>query len=816
MFVCTISSFSQQLTILDKTSLHPIKNVSVVNFQETVSSLSDKNGQIDLSVYNRSDTLLIIHTAYSNQAITLDDIKLNKYVLYLYPAIVHLSETVIFANRWEQDSKELATRIRVITPEEKMFYQPQTSADLLGISDEVFIQKSQLGGGSPMIRGFGSNRVLLVVDGVRMNNAISRHGNLQSVISIDPNAIGGLEVIFGPGSVMYGSDAIGGVMDFHTIEPLPSSDSLFITGNVMGRYSSANFERSTHFDFSTSYKKISSVTSFSYSNFGNQMMGKNHLPDSNYLRPIYAQAFSMQDSLGNSIFSGDSIMNSSNAYMQYFSGYRQASLMQKLRLRASDNLLLDYTFYYSSTSSIPRYDRLIQPAGSGLKYATWYYGPQKWMMHNIGIKYEKENLLFSEFKLNVAYQEWEENRTSRKFNNTTYRTQDEHLNIFSLNTDFYKKISSSHELFYGLEGVYNLVGSTAHYYNLNSLELTNAATRYPNGSEYVSMATYLSYKYRINRKLTLLAGARFSYTELNADLDTTYYPLPFDALHLNSGAPTGSLGLVYNPNEKLQININASSGFRAPNIDDAAKVFDSEPGSVVVPNNQLKPEYIYNLDLGFNSRIGKSIRVDATGFVSYLDNVMVRDDYSYNGLDSLMYDGSMSRVQAIVNRDYAVVYGLHSSLAVDINNFMSAKSTITWMKGFDSQGDPMRHVSPIFGSTHIVFFTQKFKADIYTIYHAAISPENLSIEEHNKTYMYASDEQWIAQQFCLSQDQQFNPNGLYSPAWATLNLKISYQIFKNLNLSGGIENITNELYRPYSSGISAPGRNFIISIKGLF
>ena len=70
-----------------------------------------------------------------------------------------------------------------------------------------------------MIRGFSANRVLIVVDGVRMNNAIFRSGNLQNVISIDPNMIELTEVIMGPGSVIYGSDAIGGVMNFYTTTP---------------------------------------------------------------------------------------------------------------------------------------------------------------------------------------------------------------------------------------------------------------------------------------------------------------------------------------------------------------------------------------------------------------------------------------------------------------------------------------------------------------------------------------------------------------------------------------------------------------------
>ena len=130
-----------------------------------------------------------------------------------------LEGVVVSANKWEQKLNEVPNKIVKINKNDILRNNPQTSADLLGQSGNVFIQKSQLGGGSPMIRGFATNRVLLVADGVRMNNAIYRSGNLQNVISIDPLSTETAEVIFGPGTVIYGSDAIGGVMDFHTLQP---------------------------------------------------------------------------------------------------------------------------------------------------------------------------------------------------------------------------------------------------------------------------------------------------------------------------------------------------------------------------------------------------------------------------------------------------------------------------------------------------------------------------------------------------------------------------------------------------------------------
>ena len=196
-----------------------------------------------------------------------------------------LGEVIVSVNKWEQKLNELPNKIVKVNRYDILKNNPQTAADLLGQTGTVFIQKSQLGGGSPMIRGFATNRVLLVIDGVRMNNAIYRSGNLQNVISIDALSTETAEVIFGPGSLIYGSDAIGGVMDFHTLDARFSKDKkIVVKGSVLGRYSTANKENTLHADINLGWKKWSLLSSLSYSKFDDLKMGKNGGQDS-YLRP---------------------------------------------------------------------------------------------------------------------------------------------------------------------------------------------------------------------------------------------------------------------------------------------------------------------------------------------------------------------------------------------------------------------------------------------------------------------------------------------------------------------------------------------------
>ncbi|GAI86873.1 unnamed protein product, partial [marine sediment metagenome] len=228
-------------------------------------------------------------------------------------------------NKWEQNKSEIPNKIKSIFESDIQFHNPQTAADLIGSSNEVFIQKSQMGGGSPMIRGFAANSVLLVIDGIRMNNAIYRSGNLHNVISIDPNIIESSEIIFGPGSVVYGSDALGGVMDFHTKKPILSASNKFsISANALTRYSSANNEKTGHLDFNLGWDKWAYLTSITYSEFGDLRMGSLENPD--YKRLEYAV----------NIEGNDTVIANEDPDIQKITGYNQINLMHKIRFRPDE------------------------------------------------------------------------------------------------------------------------------------------------------------------------------------------------------------------------------------------------------------------------------------------------------------------------------------------------------------------------------------------------------------------------------------------------------------------------------------------------
>jgi hemoglobin/transferrin/lactoferrin receptor protein len=396
----------------------------------------------------------------------------------------------------------------------------------------------------------------------------------------------------------------------------------------------------------------------------------------------------------------------------------------------------------------------------------------------------------------------EESRHNRDFGDDVKSSRTDKVDVLNLNFDLDKKLSEKSTLFYGLESSYNNVQSSAFAENIVTHEVSPESTRYPDGgSDYYTAALYANFKSNLNPKTTLQAGLRYSYVYAQSRFnDTILFPFAYDEIDLNTGSLNGSLGLVYRPGKDLIMNVNLASGFRAPNIDDIAKVFDSEPGNVVVPNENLEPEYVYNVDAGISKKFGGKYRIEASGFYTWIDNLMDRRDFQFNGQDSIMYAGEKSKVQAIQNVISGWIVGGSISFRADITEHLGFMTTANLMKGEDNDKLPIRHVSPFFGSTGFTYSAKKIKVEIYANYNGTISNKNLAPSEQGKPYMYATDE-----------------NGdPYSPGWYTFNLKGYYQLTSYLQLNLGLENIFDQRYRPYSSGIVAPGRNFIIALRANF
>ncbi|MEM7298442.1 MAG: TonB-dependent receptor, partial [Bacteroidota bacterium] len=492
----------------------------------------------------------------------------------------------------------------------------------------------------------------------------------------------------------------------------------------------------------------------------------------------------------------DQLVANEDEDLQKFSGYNLFNTISKLKYRISDNADLSYGFYYSTTSNIPRYDNLtetISPSSDSLQAAEWFYGPQKWMMNNLKLNLYESNMLFDQARVTLAYQNFEESRSDRDFGDDRLRNRTEQVDMYSASIDFDKDFSGSN-LYYGVDFFLNNISSSAFRRNIETGEITSASPRYPDGgSKYTSFAIYGSYVNELTDQVTFNSGLRFNTISLKAETtDSTALSNQADKIDLNNSALNGSLGLAINLNQFNKISYNISTGFRAPNVDDVGKLFDIG-NSLVVPNENLKPEYSLSNELAYQRKTEKSL-LKVVVFHSRLFNAIIDGPFTLDGNSTITIDGEELNVFAKVNTGDAELYGASLLFQAEIGQNWGIQNVVSFTGGKDLTNDePLRHTTPLFGKTSVTFQQNRLRSEFYVEFNSNRDRSDIPVSEiDRKPYLYTDDG---------------------TPGWYTLNLKSSYQASDILNINFGVENIMDMHYRPYTSGISAPGRNFILALR---
>ena len=713
-----------------------------------------------------------------------------------------LQDVVIYANKFPTLSKNIVQRVVALT-DKALIQQQANTADILTASGQVFVQKSQAGGGSPVVRGFEASRVLLMVDGVRMNSAIFRAGHLQNIITVDNMILDRVEIIYGPSSTLYGSDALGGVVNLFTKQPqlfksnITSKKAAWnVDGNLVYRYGNGQNEQRQHIDINIANNKWAYLTSFTNSSFGDLRQGNKR--SSTY--PDFGKRFFYVARENNIDVVKD---NSAFVNIQKLSGYNQTDLLQKLMYQPNENTTHILNVQISNSSNINRYDRLTETSKGLPVYSEWYYGPQ--VRNMIGYKLTKSNLngYFQKLTTNVNYQHLEESRMSRRFKSNDKEYRFEAVDMVGLNMDLLHQGKSS-ALNIGVESYYNHVGSTAYSNNIATNVRSSIATRYSDGpTNMANYALYAQHTQFLKGNWVLNTGLRLNSVQLNANFkDTALMHFPFTDANQDNTAITGNIGMAYNGAAGLRVSFGASSGFRAPNVDDLTKVFDTRTGYVVVPNKDLKPEYTYNTELNV-SKTTSTYSIGASLFYTWFKNALVVDKFKWNNASSILYQGSMSDVYATQNKAKAIVYGFNVNGSANLTPNTILAATYTYTKGnYTNQKPiglntalPLDHIPPSYGRIGLKQELKKFSAEIFTVFNGwkRIEDYNLNGEDNE---IYATKE------------------GM--PAWQIWNINTSYQPTKKLNLSFQMENIADLNYRYFASGISALGRNYVVQARYSF
>ena len=803
LFLISLSAKSQQVKVLDRESNFPINNVTIYNDNRDLVVYTDKYGIADLSVFKESDIISFNHLSYIESEILKRELSIIDFTVYLSNRAEQLDEVVLSASRGKEIRSRVAETIAIASREEIRRMAPQTSADLLANLPGIKVQKTQMGGGSPVLRGMEANRVLLVVDGVRLNNAIYRTGHLQSSITVAPTVLERTEIIYGPSSVIYGSDALGGGINYFTKTPEINSENNFKT-SIFSRYSSANNEKAIHLDMEASFKKWASFIAISYSDFGDLKMGENR----NHGFDNWGKIFQYSNNT-NSSCSPIGLVNP-NPNVQKNTGYNQLDLLQKFYVPLSKKTDFALNIQYSTSSDIPNFDNLAEVADGKLRYSEAYYGPQNRFLASSSLHFNPNYSWLEKGSLILAFQQVEESRIERRMNSLDRFYRSENVDVYSLNGDFSIPLNEAknRNLSYGFELTHNDVSSEAIGKELavSGNEITGFAndfiiqSRYPDGgSDYSSAAIYTNYRQNINSKSTLNTGIRFTATFLKALwVDDTFITLPDMDVYSDNKAVSATVGFVHKPSVNWQINTLVSSGFRSPNIDDIGKI-RYKSGQVTVPNIYLKPEYVYNAELGFLRYFNnKKFLLSANAYYMLLHNYIARGAFEINNQNTLVYDGETATTMANINNKNAYITGGTFGFQGTVANHFKTNGSLTYTKGesYDTKM-PLSSIPPLFGNLEVSYSQNKFLTSLNYRFNAAKKSGDYNLEEGIDNI----------------EQTPFVAGTYYgTPKWSALNLNTNYEVSDKVSVSFRIDNIFDVHYKEFASSISAPGRNYVGSL----
>ena len=704
------------------------------------------------------------------------------------PDPIQFSEVIISATKSTLSQNQLAQSVQSIGQEKIAQLMPQSTADLLQKTGNLVVQKSQQGGGSPILRGMEANRVLLVVDGVRMNNIIYRGGHLQNIITIDPNILDKVEVLFGPASSVYGSDALGGVIHMITKKPVLSMNPTF-KSVIASRYSTVNNEKMIHYDGMYSGRHFGALFSTTYTSYGDLNSGRKSNPlargDSILWPRRYYYSFENNT---------DVLKRNPKPWKQIASGFNQLDLTGKL-LWQFENADHIFNFQYSTSSNIPRYDRLTDVDNSAklLRNGDWYYGPQKRFLAS----YESSIKSTMPITYKVYYQFIEESRHNRRVGNYNLQNRIEKVDVFGLDL-FHKWIRGKNIFMFGLDGQSESVQSSAFSRNLVTGNVAPLDTRYPAaGNRMNRLGIYQILTQRFSDQFSTQQSLRLGYSYLKSDFgNNDFFKFPFNSIKQDHLFYSINIGTNYNPTERSKIGMALATGTRVPNVDDLSKVFESVSGRIIVPNEKLKPESSISMELN-GSTYSQNMQswIKGSVYLTRLYNVITTAPFLYNGEDSIIYNGVNSIVLASQNNTKALITGANLDAQLQIAPGFHTFFLINLTRGRilkSGANTPLDHIPPLTGKFGIDYTNLKWRIEFNSQFNGAKKIEDYLLNaEDNEIYA--------------------TPYGM--PAWMIYNLYSSIQLTKRVKAGIALENILDTEYRVFASGINAPGRNLSVSVK---
>ncbi|HPN32905.1 MAG TPA: TonB-dependent receptor [bacterium] len=731
----TLSAATVQGVLYDASNNSPLDGVQIVIKPSQQTATSGRDGFFRMSLPAGSYTLTFHRTGYAlmEEKIHIEGEQEQRLLFALQPTLLKLHEDVtVTAERDMLATFHSPAAITSVALRE--FDLPRSTPEALMGSQGVWMQKTNHGGGSPFIRGLTGNQVLVLIDGIRLNNTIFRYGPNQYLNTVDPYSISRMEVLRGFGATLYGSDAMGGVLNLLTPMPKFSSERKQSV-QAITKYQSADMEKTAHVNVGLSTARLALSVGASLRSFGDVRAG-------------------------------------SGVGVQSPSGYDESAGQFKAALHLNDRLLLTMLWHKMHQEDVPAYDQVHQRG-----YARYLFTPQDRQLAYLRSTLLSNHPLFRRIEITASYHESLEGRERQKNNSTVAIWEKDRVHTFGLQVQAHAGWGGAHQLIYGLEAYRDVVHSSSEQLESLSQQRTPLRGLYPDGASSYNSALYLSY-IRNWSSMSLHSGLRYNLVHIEIQ------DAAFGDTDLSPSALAGHCSMLYRFSDRIHGVVNASSSFRAPNVNDLSTFGPFDYG-IEVPAPLLKPEYGYTLEGGVKTRSDHS-SLALFLYHTWMRDMITRVEGSYLG--SSIYQGD--RVYQKANLQKAVLRGIEAEGEWQPAGRWLVRGNVNYCYGQNlSDDEPMRRIPPLNGRVALVHHL-------------------------NRQWSWTIESQAAATQTRLSSgdlsDHRIPVGG--TPGWHVVNGAASWRPGA-FTVTAGIANLFDEAYRTHGSGIFMYGRCFWLGLQ---
>lgn len=553
--------------------------------------------------------------------------------------IKRLGEVIVTATKNTQHDIDIPYISELLNRKQIQQYAARSTPEALMRTTGVFVQKTNHGGGSPFIRGLTGNQTLLLIDGIRLNNSTFRYGPNQYLNTIDPFSIDKIEVVKGTGSVQHGSDALGGVIQVFTRQPV-FTDRTVWNGRLLSRYMTGDMEKTLRGELAYGSKNTAIGVGITFRNFGDLVGG---------------------DTTGK----------------QSPSGYNEWAFDVKASWKLQKEMQLTIAHQQLRQLRVPVYHKVLLE-----NFKLNEFDPQQRMLTYARLHIPTKNRLLKEIVFTGSWQKNTEGRNTQKNNSAIYRKERDEINTIGFIADIQSCITKNWTANSGIDLYADKVNSNRTDVNTTNNNTISGRGLYPNNARYYNYSVYSLHHLSLKR-WQFEAGIRINAFTIR---------MKDSALGVVSIKPLALVGngsVMYKLSGLSALFVSYSTGYRAPNIDDMGTLgvvdFRYE-----TPSSGLLPEQSRNIELGYKFR-SNNLSVTASLFYMHLHNIITRIKNEWQTI------GGYSVYQK-ENTDASFIKGAEGGFDWGITKHWKVAGGMAYQYGQNlTKAEPMRRIPPLHG-----------------------------------------------------------------------------------------------------------------------